>query len=79
MTYKPTKGTIEYMDATPIVFAAAQPTRQPTPAEATAIFDAVIKRRAEENKIGYTAALTQLQSEAPALINYFQTIRRQSK
>jgi hypothetical protein len=72
-------GIIEYLDATPIVFAKPQPTRQPTPSEATTIFDAVIQHYATEHNVSYNAALSSLQTEAPELITYFQSIRRQTK
>jgi hypothetical protein len=53
-----------------------RPARQPTPAEATALFDAVIRESAARNRTDYNGALRLLQSEAPELVTYFQTLRR---
>jgi hypothetical protein len=55
---------------------ARKPARQPTPAEATVLLDAMIRRTAAEKQTDYNGALMSLQSEAPELVNYFQTMRR---
>jgi hypothetical protein len=69
----------EYIGPFEIYVAKPQPARKPTPAEATALFDAVIRRTMQEKHIDYNRALVVLQSEAPELVTYFQTIRRIAK